>query len=163
MNNPFGITYLILLSIFLSIFCFFLTQELYKIYKEKQILQNSKNKLNETNSLRKANLYLSKQIIDITIYELLFLIHSIQKISNIENIYILLGHSYKILNNNEKAEQYYSQTMEIIPNNTNLVINYLNILIAQKKITKAQKIYNHFLINNPTNIVMQQKFKNILD
>nr|YP_009402672.1 hypothetical protein [Compsopogon caeruleus]ARX96028.1 hypothetical protein [Compsopogon caeruleus] len=165
MNNLIGIIYLLCLLVILIIFCFFITKEINKIYNEQNMINYlfSLGNLTQEDHLLKTNIYFSKKIFDITIYEIKFLIRSTNLArKDLANLYNLLGKSYELLNNNLLATDSYKKALSISLENNNIIINYLNILIKERQIDKAQNFYNYFLNQCPENSEIKKEFKGVL-
>nr|UNJ16331.1 hypothetical protein [Boldiaceae sp.] len=158
-----AICYLLLLLFFLIIISYSISIELLKIYKEKRLINIFLYKTNHNiNHLTAAKLYLSKRIIDSVIYELKFSLKlNIVKEDILIDIYSLLGKSYSIIKSYDKATKYYIKALNIWPKDLQLLDNYINILITQKKIEQATNIYRNFLKDNPNNIAIINKLNDL--
>lgn len=127
MNQILSTTYLVILLCFLSLFSYYISNEVLKNLQEENIF-NILNDIeieneNKTESLLHFNLvkvYTKKNIFDAALYEAQFLIksshHSYSNII-ISNLYELIGQNYEKIEDYNAAVKYYSKATVIHKDN----------------------------------------------
>nr|YP_009297453.1 hypothetical protein Eryt_128 [Erythrotrichia carnea]AOM66796.1 hypothetical protein Eryt_128 [Erythrotrichia carnea] len=138
MTQLLSTTYLIILLFFLTLFSYYLSNEILKNIQQENVFDlpkilnsTTEKELDPLLHLNLAKIYCKKEIHDAALYEIRFLIESADNsYSNIviSNLYTLMGETFENLGYQKEASESYSKAIATSKTNT-VAINKLDKLI----------------------------------